>query len=359
MLFLIPSLTGGGAERVFTTLLRHLDRTRFDLQLAVLQANGAFARDLPHDVVVHDLKISRVRYGLPRIIGLIWKTRPTTVVSTLGHLNIALAMCKRLLPRSVRVVLREAVIVSALLPEETKHLRLWNWLYRYSYRRADKVICLSDSMLEDMVNSFGLPRTKMMRIYNPIDIERVREQADLGSNPYTRPGPHLVAAGRLTRQKGFDVLLDAMPTVLQAFPTARLVILGEGVLRSALEKQSRKLGLDNAVSFTGFEQNPWPYVKNADVFVLPSRYEGLPNVMLEALALGTPVVATDCPGAIREVYEATRGISLVPMENPTALANVVIMVCNSAKNTNSPGAFRVDLTQFSLQRVVLEYSNVL
>lgn len=358
MLFLIPSLTGGGAERVFTTLLRHLDLTRFDLQLAVLQANGAYVRDLPRDVVVHDLNVSRVRYALPRIIALIWKTRPTTVVSTLGHLNIALAMCKRLLPRSVRVVLREAVIVSALLSEETQHLRLWTWLYR-QYRHADKVICLSDSMLEDMVKGFGLPPAKMVRIYNPLDIERVRRQADLGSNPYTRPGPHLVAAGRLTRQKGFDVLLHAMPMIRAEFPAAHLTILGEGVLRAKLEEQSRELGLGTAVSFMGFEQNPWRYVKNADVFVLPSRYEGLPNVMLEALALGTAVVATDCPGAVREVYEATRAISLVPIENPTALANAVITVCNSAKDTNSPRGARVDLTEFSLQRVVLEYSNVL
>jgi glycosyltransferase involved in cell wall biosynthesis len=358
VLFLIPSLTGGGAERVFTTLLRHLDRTRFEPQLAALEVKGAYAQDVPYDVVIHNLNVSRVRYALPHIIMLIWKTRPTTVISTLGHLNIALAMCKRLLPHRVRVVIREAVVVSALLPEETQHLRLWTWLYRCSYRQADKVICLSDSMLEDMVNSFGLPRGKMVRIYNPVDIDRVREQAARGINPYTAPGPHLVAAGRLTRQKGFDLLLDAMPIVLQSFPTARLTILGEGVLRATLEEQSRGLGIENAVSFTGFEQNPWRYLKNADVFVLPSRYEGLPNVMLEALALETPVIATDCPGAIREVHEATSGISLVPMENPKALADAVIKVCSSAKNTNSLRVSRVDLRKFSLQHVVLEYSSL-
>lgn len=322
----------------------------------MLQAKGAYVSDIPGDVVVHDLKVQRVRYALPRVIALIWRTRPNTVVSTLGHLNIALAMFRHLLPRRVRIVVRETIIVSALLPEETRHPRLWTWLYRQSYKQADRVICLSDSMVEDMVAKFGLPRDKIVRIYNPADVERVREQATLGMNPYSGPGPHLVGAGRLTRQKGFDILLEAMPEVLQAFPTATLTILGEGPLKETLREQSQRLGIGTAVYLAGFESNPWPYLKHADVFVLPSRYEGLPNVMLEALALGTPVVAADCPGAIREMRDLGTGIILVPMEDPVAVARAIISNCGlKATRVEAPKEY---MSVFDLQQIVNEYTQL-
>src|SRR5258707_4018592 len=271
VLFLIPSLEGGGAERVFSMLLRHLDRTRFEPHLAILQAGGTYLRDIPSDVAVHDLKVSRVRYALPSIVRLVWKIRPQTLLSTLQHLNLALILAKPLLPRGTKLLVREAAIVSTVLREERAHPQFWAWLYRHLYGRADAVICLSDSMVDDLVVNFGLPREQLVRIYNPVDIGRVRQLADVGENPYSSPGPHLVAAGRLTRQKGLDILLDALPAVLQRFPSAQLAILGEGPLQAELTEQAQRLGLNGRVHFLGFQQNPWLYFKHADVFVLPSR----------------------------------------------------------------------------------------
>src|SRR6266403_1402478 len=106
VLFLIPTLEGGGAERVFSMLLAHLDRTRFEPHLAVLQIAGAYRQDIPEDVVMHDLKVPRVRYALPSIVRLVWKVRPQTILSTLGHLNLALILCKPLLPRATKLVVR-------------------------------------------------------------------------------------------------------------------------------------------------------------------------------------------------------------------------------------------------------------
>src|SRR5450432_15367 len=356
VLFLIPSLVGGGAERVFTILLRHLDRQRFEPQVAVLDAEGIQSVDIPSDIVVHDLGAKRVRYGMPRLIRLIWKLRPDTIISTLGHLNIAIAMFRRLLPADVRVILREAIIVSSLFPKEAKNYRLWNWLYRNSYKRADAVICLSDSMVEDMVTNFGLPREKLVRIYNPVDVEKVRTDATRQPDPYNGLGPHLVAAGRLTYQKGFDVLLQAMPTVMAALPTAHLVILGEGELRQSLEEQARSLKLSDAVSFPGFQKDPWSYVKHANAFVLPSRFEGMPNAMMEALALGTPVVATNCPGSVAEIAAMTNEINMVPIEDPQALAAAIIRTCNAGR-THAAGTGE-SLGLFDVLRVVDEYSKL-
>src|SRR2546422_1465371 len=161
VLLLLPSLAGGGAERVFLTLVRHLDRSRFEPHLAVLQAQGAYGEDVPKDIVVHDLKASRVRYALSGIVRVARKVRPHAILSTLGHLNLALIACRHLLPSSTRLLVREAAIASAVLVQETRHPQFWKWLYRRLYRRADRVVCLSDSMVNDMVDHFNVPRNKL------------------------------------------------------------------------------------------------------------------------------------------------------------------------------------------------------
>ena len=354
VLFFIPSLAGGGAERVFTSLLQHLNRDRFDLHLAVLQAAGPYMQDLPEDVAVHDLGISRVRYALPRIARLVWKLRPHTILSTLRHLNLALVLCKPFMPRGTRLLIREAWSVTAPM-EEMHQPERWNWFCRRFYNRADVVLCQSDSMLNELAEHFRLPRKKLVRIYNPIDIGRVRESAEIDGNPLPGPGPHLVTAGRLSWEKGHDVLLEAMPTVLQSLPNARLIILGEGPRQRELTEQSKRLGLAEAVCFLGFQQNPWRYFRHADVFVLSSRHDGLPNALLEAVALGTPVVATDCPGGIREVQDGSIGMVLVPPEDSLALAEAIVSVCckqGRERLRTSPEA----LNRFGLHRVVGEYA---
>jgi glycosyltransferase involved in cell wall biosynthesis len=351
ILFLLPSLTGGGAERVFTTLLRHLDRTRFEPHLALLQAQGAYMGDIPKDVPIHDLKVSRVRYALPKILRLIWKIRPQTILATMGHLNTALVSVNFFFPRNTRLLVREAAMPSEVF-RGRKDLKLWQWLYRNLYKSADKVVCPSDAVAGDLEENFGVPREKLVRIYNPVDVERVRQMASEGECPYQAAGPYLIAVGRLSREKGFDILIDAMPAVLRRFPAAQLYILGEGPLEAELKEQVQTLGLYENVVFLGFQANPWLYLKHADAFILPSRYEGLPNVLLEALALGAPVVVSDCPGGIREIRESVGNMAVVPTENPGALAEAIITVCGS------PAPAIESLGRFDLQQVVSEYSNI-
>jgi glycosyltransferase involved in cell wall biosynthesis len=357
VLFLVPSLIGGGAQRVFSTLLRHLDRLRFEPHLGVLRPTGVYLKDIPQDVGIHDLKVARVRYAAPSIVRFIRELHPDTVLSTLGHLNLTLMAIKPLLPRQTRLLIREAAVASSFLEMEVQHPAVWRWAYRYLYRRADKIICLSDTMVEDMATEFRLPRAKLVRIYNPVDAGRVQQLAEEQEDPYPDPGARIVAVGRLCRQKGYDILMDAMPAVLQQAPDARLAILGEGPLEAELKQQSRRLRLDGAVEFLGFQQNPWPYVKHADVFVLPSRYEGLPNVLLEALALGRPAVVTDCPGAMREIRDPHLSMELVPPEDPHALAAAVLRALGGRAIPHSdPVAKPEYLQRFSVERAVQEYS---
>lgn len=354
VLFLVPSLIGGGAQRVFSILLRHLDRSRFEPHLALLQPTGTYLQDIPDDVIVHNLNISRVRYAAPAIIRAVWKIKPQVILATLGHVNLTLTAIKPFLPRGTRLLIREAAVASAFLSIETKYPGIWRWFYRHLYRRADTIICLSDSMVEDMVQHFQLPREKLVRIYNPIDAERIQQAAGQQTSPYSGPGPHLVSVGRLCEQKGYDILLKAMPAVLERMPNATLFILGEGPLESELKKQVQNLAVGEHVQFVGFQQNPWAYVKYADLFVLSSRYEGMPNVVLEAFAIGTPVVATDCPGAMRELQKAGGQIALAPSEDPEALAKEIVAACASPHRHPA----QQPMPQFSVSQIVEEYSKL-
>ena len=320
----------------------------------MFKAEGEYLEDIPKDVIIHDLQVSRARYALRRIVRLARKLRPSVMLSTLSPVNLALLLCRPFLPKDTRVLVRQTVLTTAVLKDET---RLHKLLYRYLYKKADKVICLSDSMVNDLAAHFNVPREKLVRIYNPVDLMHVRELAMTEGNPYSGPGPHLVTAGRLSREKGFDLLLAAMPSVLEHFPQARLTLLGDGPCRAELDAQSRQLGLAEAVDFPGFQHNPWRYFRHADLFVLPSRYEGLPNALLEALAVGTPVVAADCPGGLREIQAYCKQVVLVPPEDPVALAAAIVEACSGPKAGRQ--SRDEDLSGFAVERVIGEYEELL
>jgi glycosyltransferase involved in cell wall biosynthesis len=366
IVFLIASLDGGGAERVFVTLLRHLDRSYFEPHLVLLRTEGEFICQVPKDVVVHTLSGARHRRTLSglfllmrNLVQLMWKIRPWTILST-GGMNLALALARPLLPRGTRLLIRECSVLSVRLKSDTRHPRIWRWLYQYLYKWADSVVCLSDSMVRDMTEQFNLPQQRSVRIYNPIDIDLVRELGKSGGNPYEGAGPQLVAAGRLSNEKGFDLLLAAMPKVIECLPNVGLTILGQGPLKSVLAEQVQRLGLTESVRFLGFQQNPWPYLCHADLFVLPSRRESFSNVLLEALALETPAVAVDCPGAIREIYGGNPAVCLVPAGDSVVLAEAIIERCRAAGHDRSHSKSSPDwLAKFALQRIIGEYSALL
>jgi glycosyltransferase involved in cell wall biosynthesis len=315
VLFIIPSLQGGGAERVISTLLKYLDRDRFRLTLAVIDMRYAiYAEELPDDIELIDLQCTRVRFALPAIVRLILQCKPDVVFSTLGHLNLALAICRFLLPRKIKFISRETSIVSQNILSYRWPI-LWRWAYRIFYRQLDVVVCQSQDMRDDIVGNFRVSLAKAPIIHNPVDLERIlllskqlTSSDGVGCVPTSSGGLYLVAAGRLSREKGFDLLIEALARSNRS--DLQLTILGDGPLRTELEILAREMGVYDRVRFVGFQRNPYPFFLAADVYVLSSRFEGFPNVVLEALACGTPVVALPCLGGVREILSGVSGCEL-------------------------------------------------
>lgn len=350
---------GGGAERVIVILLQHLDRARFEPHLVLVSKAGPYLKELPEDVPVHDLGASRVRNAIPGLVRLLRSLKPDVVVPTFRELSSALLLLKRFLPPEARLAVRVDASVSVELAQDVLHAGFWRWVYRHHFARADKIICVSEYVCNDLAEHFGIPRAKMFVIYNPVDVERVRRLADGSENPFAGLAPHLVAVGRLVRVKGYDVLIDALALVRKTIP-AQLTILGEGPLEMDLKARSERLGLAGAIEFAGFQSNPYPYLKHADLFLLSSRYEGLPLVVLEALALGQHVVASDCPGGIREILEGISGAWLVPHSNVPALAQGIISALQfRAENTSSVDHLAGTLDKFRVGRILKQYEDLL
>lgn len=321
ILFLLPSLETGGAERVTATLLRHIDRTRFSPHLALLKAAGPLLSDLPEDIEPIDLKRSRVRQAVGAIVRTVRSLRPEIVFSSMGHVNAALLLARPLLPSGTRLIARETIVVSRNSREGLFGL-LRPFIYRTLYPRFETVICQSGDMRDDLVKAFSLPPENLRIIPNPVDIDRIIRLADEGPPP-PRPSDRtfLVFAGRLTRQKGVDLLLRALAVLPRK--TRHLAILGDGPEKPALQRLAKELGIADEVVFSGMKENPYPYIRSADLLVMPSRYEGFPNILLEAGACGTPVTAFRCPGGVNEIITEGLNGTLAEPENVVELAAAI------------------------------------
>jgi glycosyltransferase involved in cell wall biosynthesis len=361
VLLLIPHLGGGGAEQVTSLLARGLSHEKYELHLGLVTQSQIGPEVMPSWVQVHPLGVPRVRAAAFRLLLLVRRLKPDVILSGMFHLNFLVLLLRPFFPRGTHVLVRQNGTVSAALSlgNLPGYTRL---LYRLLYRRADRVICQTDAMARDLIDQLGIRPERLAVLSNPLDIEAIRIVAR--DNPSRWPetalaarGPHLLAVGRLSKEKGFDLLLQALATVRQQFPNADLLIVGCGPEEACLQTQCRDLGLQPAVRFSGHVDHPAVYFQSASLFVLSSRHEGMPNALLEAAAAGLPIVALPASGGVSDLLRDQPGAWLAKEISAQALAATLL----AALRILGPGErfAHAFIEKFRLARAIHAYESLI
>lgn len=351
-------LGGGGAERVILNLARGFTERGLEVDLVLSSAGGPHLWQVPPEVRIVDLGAPSLSTSLPALVRYLQRERPGALLSTLHYTNEIALWAKRFSGVSTRVVVREANTLS----EEARHAvqtkkRLTPFFVRYFYPWADGIVAVSHGVAKDLAFVTGLPSERIQVIYNPVMIpdllERAKEAVD---HPWFTLGqpPVVLGVGKLTEQKDFPTLIRAFALVRQ-LQQARLVILGWGAQRPRLEALVRELGLEEDVAMPDHVKNPYAYMKRAAVFVLSSAWEGLPNVVIEAMAVGTPVISTDCKSGPKEILDNGKYGSLTPVGDSRAMAEKILSVLSGNSKSVAPAW----LDQFRLEASTQQYLGVL
>jgi glycosyltransferase involved in cell wall biosynthesis len=321
-LLLIPHLGGGGAEQVMTLLAEGLSQMKYEVHLGLMTQASVQPGLLPDWVTVHPLGASRVRAGGFKLLRLVWRLRPNVILSGIAHLNFLVLLLKPLFPRATQVLVRQNSTASSSLAHDDLP-SYTRFFYHWLYRRADRIICQSRAMAADLATLAGLDERAMAVLPNPLDLAGIR--ATLGApSRWPGAGPNLLAIGRLSMEKGFDLLLEAMAQVVVEFPTARLTLLGVGPQEGPLKGLCHQLRLEAVVTFAGYQRHPYAYYPGATLFVLPSRHEGMPNALLEALVADLPVVAMPASGGIESLLADKPRVWLAQGITSKALAKALL-----------------------------------
>lgn len=325
--FFLPALVGGGAERVLVTLANGLVNHGYQVNFVLSNATGVYLSALDAKIKQFDLGQKHVATSFLGLGRYLRAQRPAVIISGLSNANTAAIVASRLfLPSCKAIITQHANWSQVLVDNPTRKEKVTYQLSKYLYPLAARIVAVSTGIADEIRQMKNVDPGKILCIYNPVVTPQMLE---LSRQPAGHPWlarknePVLIGVGRLIESKDFDILIRAFHKV-QLHIACKLLILGEGPERQKLEKLVRELGLAGKVELPGFFPNPYSWMAHADLFVLSSRSEGLPTVLIEALACGTPVVAADCVSGPAEILEGGKYGSLVPVGNVDALAQAIL-----------------------------------
>jgi glycosyltransferase involved in cell wall biosynthesis len=322
----LPALDDGGAQRVFVTLANGLVERGYPVEFVLSSAVGPHLAALNPKIKVVDLGQTHVVaafFGLGRYLRA---HQPAVLISGLSNANVAALLAGSLFQRACKVIITQHINWSQVLSNHpTRKEKVVSQLSRYLYPLAARIVAVSTGIAAEIRQMKNVARERIVCIPNPVVTAQMRELAGQApGHPWLaqKSSPVLLGVGRLVEQKDFETLIRAFHQV-QAQIECKLLILGEGPERPKLEALIRELELTEKAALPGFLQNPYACMARADLFVLSSRFEGLPTVLIEALACGTPVVATDCISGPAEILENGRYGQLVPVGEVEALSRAI------------------------------------
>lgn len=359
--FVVPTLTGGGAERVAVTVLSGLDGEKHERVLYLFDAANAVYLDgvAPGIRVVVGSEQSWL--GRMRELAAFLSTfNPDVVMPFLSYFITAVAV--RVAGVKSIVIFNQGTPTSGFLDDpdfawrQPWRRRVFSLMTRFFYRGADAIVATSEGVAADLAQNYGVPRWKIRILHNPVDLDAIAQAAAEPIAPeLAGDQPVVAAAGRLAGVKNYPLLINAVAELKSTLPVY-VWILGEGPDRAVLEALAEQHGVGALVRFLGFQKNPWRYIARADAFALTSAYEGFGNVLIEAMACGTPVIATRSPGTI-EIITDQNGI-LVDHDARSVADAIRRLLTDRATGDALAASARDSVARFALPAVAARYDRL-
>jgi len=340
ILFFLPHLVGGGAERVTINIIKQLDKQKFAITLVVLSKEGPAYKFLPNDLNIIELYTSKTIFSILKLRKVIKNMAPDIIFSSVFRGHIAIYFSLFNFQHKPKIILRSPNSPKLIL--ERKELNLYmKKLLDLVYKKADKIIAQTPEMKEEIIKYHFIQDEKIEVFLNPLDKKMIKDKIKNEKNPFDINKINVVAAGRLTKQKGFDILIKSFKEVLSINKNYMLHIIGEDQGEGEkLKLLITSLSLEHNVFLLGYQDNPYKYFYYSDLYVLSSRWEGMPNSVIENLYLKKPVIATKCIPFMSTLIKNKKNGFLVDVENVEQLANAILNYkklsdCGSIINLNN------------------------
>ncbi|MFD2628871.1 glycosyltransferase [Oceanobacillus kapialis] len=360
VVFFIYRMGSGGAARTFLNIINNLDRQKFSPLLVTLDYEADYESYLKEDIRFIKLDTKRLRSAIFPLAKLIRKEKADIVFSTIPNYNTIAILARLFSFTKAKNVVREAAYLGGD-PKTDAKLKLYGMLYGFSSR----VIALSEGVKANIVKRYNVKDRNINVIYNPIDIEGIEAAAERAepiaeeAGLFTDDTKTIVTAGRLVDDKDHVTLLEAFAKVKENV-ASRLIIMGEGELEQTLKQKASSLGVADSVHFIGFQKNPYFFLKKSDVFVLSSKREGFGHVLGEALAVGTPIVSTDCKPGAQEVLDNGKYGSMCSVGDAKEMADKIvdILTIDQASREQIVQSGYERAQQFAAEKIVKQYEAV-
>ena len=330
----------------------------YRVDLLLINEIGALGTAVPKTIRKFDCGKSRAISAIPEISSYLKKNNPNVMITALPHLNMAAIIARFISGTGIPIIITEHNTLSQSVRFSTTYKgRSLPSFMKLTYPFANEIIAVSEGVKNDLRKLIGLGSKEIHVIANPVITKALISRSyEPPRHPWFESSdiPLILGVGRLTPAKDFDNLIRSF-SILRRTQVARLVILGEGPEFHSLKALITKLNLTNDVALCGFVENPYSLMRRCSVFALSSRWEGLPTVLIEALACGTRVVSTDCPSGPTEILQGGALGKLVPISNPEALAIAITDALHQPRPTLTPSFS----TKYSPETVISQYQKVL
>jgi len=336
ILFAMHELDLGGAQRVMTNIVNNFNKELYDVHFCLFKKKGALVSDIKEEVIIHDLKSKRVLTSSIKYYKLILNLKPDIVFTNITHVNLLTSLLIPFLKLKKDICFFTREVNNPSIRSSFKlSSKIMDFFYRYTITNFDFIIAQSNYMKTDIISHYCIEKSKIHAIPNPLDIAHIRKkiEEDKSTLFFNKTRKNILAVGGLRKQKGYDKLLNIMKYLDDSY---QLTIIGEGPERVFLENTIKDFNIENRVKLLGNKSNPYPYMRDCDVLMVSSNYEGFPNVIIEANICGKFVLANNCPGINSEIIKVSINGVILDFNNPQIIASYLKENFLQIKNKKIP-----------------------